>query len=53
MSGTPVFMSGVTVFAAATQRISLDHLALVAKEACVSGSHETVTIETVLEGYHL
>lgn len=42
-------MSGTLVFAAATQRIPLDCLALVAREACVPGSHETVTIvETVL-----
>lgn len=50
----PVFMSGTLVSAAATQRIPLDCLALVAREACVPGSHETVTIvETFLAGYHI
>lgn len=37
------------VFAAATQGMPLDHLALEARRACVPGSHGTVTIgETVL-----
>ena len=34
-SGIPVSMSGAPVFAAATQRMLPDHLALVAKEVCV------------------
>lgn len=44
VSGAPVFMSGALVFAATTQRIPLDILALVARRVCIPGSHGTVTI---------
>lgn len=39
-----VFIAGDLVLAVADQGIPLDHLALVAKGACVPGSHGTVTI---------
>lgn len=49
MSGALVFTSGAMVFAAATQGIPLDHLASVARGACISGPYRTVIIkETVL-----
>lgn len=50
MSGTPVFISGILVFVAATQKIPLDGLALVIRSICVPGPHRTVTIEETLLG---
>ena len=48
MSGAPVFISGALVYVAAAQEIPLKCLALVARGACVPGSHGTVAIgETV------
>ena len=48
MSGALVFTSGALVFVAATQGTPSDHLALVAREACIPRYHETVTTgETV------
>ena len=44
-----VFISGAPVFAAALQRMPLDHLALVARGACKLGFHRTIpTGEMVL-----
>ena len=45
MSSAPVFTSGALVSVVATQETSLDHLALVATGAHISGFHRTVTIE--------
>ena len=42
-SGAPVFTSGILAFAAAAEGILLDHLALVASETCIPGSHGIVT----------
>lgn len=47
--GAPVLISGAPVFTAAAQRLPLNHLALVAPEACEPGFHRSVaTGEMVL-----
>ena len=49
ITGALVFTSGVPVFAAATQGMPLDCLALVPRRACVFAPHRIVTFgETVL-----
>ena len=50
--GELLYTSGTMVFAASTQGIPLDHLALVARWACVPGSHRTVTTGESVLGYH-
>lgn len=49
MSSVPIFTSGVSVFAVATQGMPLDCLTLVARKVCIPGSPGTATIgETIL-----
>lgn len=43
-------MYGALVFAAATQEIILEYLALVARESYVSGPHRSVTIRKIVLG---
>lgn len=48
MSGALIFMSCGLVFMADAQETPLDCLALVAKEACISGFHGTITMKEIL-----
>ena len=48
--GALVFTSSPLVFAAAALGMPLDCLALVARWACVPGSHKTVTIREIVVG---
>jgi len=51
MSGIPVFMSSALVFMVAAQGIPLDQLALLARGACIPGSHWMVTIGEEVLGW--
>lgn len=48
--GAHVFISGAAILAAVAWGMSLDYLALVARRACVLGSHRTVAIEEKVLG---
>lgn len=43
-------LSGIPILVAATQKATFDHLPLVARKVCISGSHGAITNEETVLG---
>lgn len=50
VSGALFFLSGTLVFVAIAQGMTLDHLALVARAACILGTYRTQAIREMVLG---